>query len=589
MPTQIDTAPIATTPLGPSDYFWGVQGGAAKRIPSSAIPRVGDAISLTDFTSAGLAAAIIDAGNTARVLNCMGKTITLGSAGIKHVLAAGKSLRIRDLKIDMTATTATMSLGTGWSSIIGLGIVAESAAGVSLWSATYPRTTITAVPNRGDNSLIVADTSLFAPGVEALLHDTTRVWDADGTIQSEGVMVLSRSVASGPGTLVLRDILFSTYTTAATLRPWLAADVDISGLEIIGGGSGLSQDGFWTLGVRGVRLIGVSANGVESRGFSCVNGARLDASDVSIRNVSKTGLGYGIMANGTNQVALRDISGYDVRHTVANGRGASASQMTRQLSVNGVRVAGASDAAVNAHPGVYAAQITDVIHMAQRDGTTSGDAAILYMGTHLNATNIRTGQSRRHSIAILPYGHKDETTGAVISLSNIQSEPNGAAGAQYGVVFNDSQATGIFASTSPVASLAISNSSLVSRSGTAIFTGTNDIRSCTISGSRVASRTAADAGHGFLTQASGTGRVADVSAGQSTFESNGGGGYAAVFIGGRLGAVQTSALMGCRTRGAHQWGVRVTYGTVSHAALDATGFSTSATVADVGGTVTAIT
>ena len=537
-----------------------------------------------------LAAAIAVGLAQGRTIDGQGATITFGTSGIRQALADGQQLVLRAMRINMSAVTSVMSLATGWTGKIGLGFVAESSTGIDMWAASYPKTTLTVAPTRGAVSITVAELSTFAVGDEILIHDTTKVWDADGTICSEGATVIAKSAASGAGTLTLAGSLRSSYTTSGTVRRWVSADVDLDGVEIVGAGASGDQDGIWTWGTRSTQLRDCFAEGTENRGFVVCNSRNLQASDIRGSRIARNGLGYTLAVSGTDRVVATNISASNGRHAFASGRAPGGSQMQSFISVTNVVGDGMQDCLINAHPGVYSMVATDLQTCGAQNAGTNGDALVIFQGTHLVVANARSTLARRHGVVIESFGHLDEGRGHSYKMSNVSTEAGIVATAQYGFTFSDAPcvaANGFTgAANSPVDSIEFSGCDFVSRSGCLITNSVSLIREIKLAGGAYRSVGPAQHGHGFQTVVSGTGQIVRVSGGMCVFESNGAAGFAAAFLAGRSGALLSAHLTAVASRGSNQWGFRIDQGTLVHAPVDATGFTTSATVAGTGGTLT---
>lgn len=517
-------------------------------------------------------------------------SVTFGTTGIRQSILNGQRVLLQNLRLDITAVTAVMNLTSGWSSKIGLGFVAESSAGVDMWSASYPRTTLTAAVSRGAVALPVAELSTFSVGDEVLIHDTTRVWDADGTICSEGATVIAKSSTSGAGTLTLGGSLRSSYTTSATVRRWVAVDIEFDNVEVLGAGAGGDQDGIWVWGARSTQIRDCLATATENRGFIVCNGRMCDVESLRANRVARDGLGYALVVSGTDRVTVSGMNVSNGRHAFASGRGAGGSQMQSFITITNVVGDGMQDCLINAHPGVYSMMVNNIQTRGAINTGTSGDALILFHGTHLSASNARSTLARRHGVTIESFGHLDEARGHTYKFSNVATEAGLVANTQYGFVFSDAPciaANGFTgAASSPVDVIEFSACDFVSRTGCLISNGVSLIREVRLLGGAYRSVGPAQHGHGFQTVVTGTGQILRVSGGMSVFESNGGTGFAAVYLAGRSGALLSGHLTGAACRGVNQWGVRMDQGTLVHAPIDATGFTTSATVAGAGGVLT---
>ena len=540
--------------------------------------------------SAALASALAVAIPLGVAVDGQNTVITFGTTGIRQAISNGQRICLQNLRLDMTAVTAVMALATGWSSKIGLGLVAESSAGVDMWNASYPRTTLTAAPSRGAVSISVAELSTFSIGDEVLIHDTTKVWDADGTICSEGATVINRSAATGAGTLTLAGSLRSSYTTSATVRRWVAVDVEFDNVEVIGAGAGGDQDGIWVWGARSTQLRDCLATGTENRGFVVCNGRMCDAENIRGNRVARDGLGYTLAVSGTDRVTVSGMNVSNGRHAFASGRAPGGSQMQNFISISNVVGDGMQDCLINAHPGVYSMTVNNIQTRGAQNAGTNGDALIIFQGTHLSVSNARSTLARRHGVIIESFGHLDEARGHTYKFSNVGTEAGTVAVTQYGFTFSDAAciaANGFTgAANSPVDLIEFSACDFVSRSGCLITNSVSLIREIRLAGGAYRSVGPAQHGHGFQTVVSGTGQILRVSGGMPVFESNGGTGFAGAFLAGRSGALLSAHLTAAASRGANQWGFRIDQGTLVHAPVDATGFTTSATVAGTGGTLT---
>ena len=540
--------------------------------------------------SAALASALAVAIPLGVAVDGQNTVITFGTTGIRQAISNGQRICLQNLRLDMTAVTAVMALATGWSSKIGLGLVAESSAGVDMWNASYPRTTLTAAPSRGAVSISVAELSTLSIGDEVLIHDTTKVWDADGTICSEGATVINRSAATGAGTLTLAGSLRSSYTTSATVRRWVAVDVEFDNVEVIGAGAGGDQDGIWVWGARSTQLRDCLATGTENRGFVVCNGRMCDAENIRGNRVARDGLGYTLAVSGTDRVTVSGMNVSNGRHAFASGRAPGGSQMQNFISISNVVGDGMQDCLINAHPGVYSMTVNNIQTRGAQNAGTNGDALIIFQGTHLSVSNARSTLARRHGVIIESFGHLDEARGHTYKFSNVGTEAGTVAVTQYGFTFSDAAciaANGFTgAANSPVDLIEFSACDFVSRSGCLITNSVSLIREIRLAGGAYRSVGPAQHGHGFQTVVSGTGQILRVSGGMPVFESNGGTGFAGAFLAGRSGALLSAHLTAAASRGANQWGFRIDQGTLVHAPVDATGFTTSATVAGTGGTLT---
>jgi hypothetical protein len=540
--------------------------------------------------SAALASALGVAIPLGLAVDGQNASIAFGTTGVRQAVSNGQRVRLQNLRLDITAVTATMSLATGWSSKIGLGLVAESSAGVDMWNASYPKTTLTVAPSRGAVSISVAELSSFSVGDEILIHDTARVWDADGTICSEGATVIAKSAASGAGTLTLAGSLRSTYTTAATVRRWVAVDVEFDNVEVVGAGAGGDQDGIWVWGARSTQIRDCFANATENRGFVVCNGRMCDVENLRGSRIARDGLGYTLAVSGTDRVTVSGINVSNGRHAFASGRAPGGSQMQDFISIANVVGDGMQDCLINAHPGVYSMTVNNIQTRGAQNSGTNGDALIIFQGTHLAVSNARSTNARRHGVIIESFGHLDEGRGHSYKMSNITTEAGSVAIAQYGFTFSDAPcvaANGFTgAANSPVDTIEFSGCDFVSRSGCLITNSVSLIREVRLAGGAYRSVGPAQHGHGFQTVVSGTGQILRVSGGMNVFQSNGGTGFAGAFLAGRSGALLSAHLTAAASRGANQWGFRIDQGTLVHAPVDATGFTTSATVAGTGGTLT---
>jgi hypothetical protein len=260
------------------------------------------------------------------------------------------------------------------------------------------------------------------------------------------------------------------------------------------------------------------------------------------------------------------------------------------ISVTNVVGDGMQDCLINAHPGVYSMVATDLQTCGAQNAGTNGDALVIFQGTHLVVANARSTLARRHGVVIESFGHLDEGRGHSYKMSNVSTEAGIVATAQYGFTFSDAPcvaANGFTgAANSPVDSIEFSGCDFVSRSGCLITNSVSLIREIKLAGGAYRSVGPAQHGHGFQTVVSGTGQIVRVSGGMCVFESNGAAGFAAAFLAGRSGALLSAHLTAVASRGSNQWGFRIDQGTLVHAPVDATGFTTSATVAGTGGTLT---
>jgi hypothetical protein len=540
--------------------------------------------------SAALASALEVAIPLGVAVDGQNASITFGTTGVRQAILNGQRVILQNLRLDITAVTAIMSLATGWSSKIGLGLVAESSAGVDMWAVAYPKTTLTVAPTRGAVSISVAELSTFSVGDEILIHDTTKVWDADGTICSEGATVIAKSAASGAGTLTLAGSLRSTYTTTGTVRRWVAVDVEFDNVEVTGAGAGGDQDGIWVWGARSTQIRDCVANGTENRGFVVCNGRTCDVENLRGNRIARDGLGYTLAVSGTDRVTVSGMSVSNGRHAFTSGRAPGGAQMQDFISITNVVGDGMQDCLINAHPGVYSMTVSNLQTRGAQNAGTNGDALIIFQGTHLSVSNARSTLARRHGVIIESFGHLDEARGHTYKFSNVGTEAGVVAIAQYAFIFSDAAcvaANGFTgAANSPVDLIEFSACDFVSRSGCLITNSVSLIREVRLAGGAYRSVGPANHGHGFQTVVSGTGNILRVSGGMCVFESNGGAGFAAVFLAGRAGALLPAHLTAAASRGSNQWGFRIDQGELVHAPVDATGFTTSATVAGTGGTLT---
>lgn len=561
--------------------------------------RVSDTYFLRDFGPIGsgsdlstLTLAIASAKADGRRLDCHGRTLVMPATGLRVALSAGETLRLTDLRLDLSAIATSQALTSSWSSKFGAGFVAEQSTGVDMWNGSYNVTLLTAAASRGGVGLAVAELSSFTVGDEIIIRDATRVWDADGSICSEGATIIAKSAATGAGTLTLAGNLRSSYTTSATVRRWISANIDIDGVDLVGGGVGADQDGMWIWGMSGARLRNVAVAALENRGLVVANCRRAFVDNMTATRCAKNGLGYGIATNGSDRVQITNLDGSNCRHLFTSGKGPGGSTMQSMIEISNVSADGMQDAVVDAHPGVYAMTANNLLSRGAANAGTSGDGLILFQGTHLSASNARqVGPCRRHAIVVEQFGHLDETGGSRFQFSNCVTEASTQAVTNYGFIFNDAScvaANGFTGNTtSNTQTIELAACDMRSRSGTSILASTNTINDVRVMGGAHRSLGPAQNGHGFLAQASSAGSIQRVAAIGTTFESNGGAGFAAYFQQGRAAAQITGHVAGCASRGAQQWGFRVDEGTLTYAPLDAVGFTTSATVAGTGGTLTA--
>jgi hypothetical protein len=518
-------------------------------------------------------------------------TVTLTSSGIRKGLLSGQRLRIQNLKLDISAVAGVMGLAQGWSGKIALGIVGTAANGSDMWGATYPKSSLTVAATRGNVSIQVADLSVFTIGGDILLHDTTRIWDADGSICSEGATVIDKSAATGAGAITLGGCLRSSYTTAATVRPYVGADVELDNVELVGGGVGADQDGIWVWGIQSIEAHNLYAEAIENRPFSFVNNRFASIQSIRGERAARNGLGYLITTSGTDQVIVDGLRCSNCRHGFASGRAPGGSQMQSSISISNAIGDGMQDCLINAHPGVYSMLLVNCQTRGAINAGTNGDALVIFQGTHLQVSNARSGPARRHGVVIESFGHLDEGRGHTYRLSNVTTEAGTEAVAQYGFTFSDIPCvasngfTG--ATSSPVDFIDLSSCDFVSRSGCLVTVTKSLIRELRIGGGSCRSVGPAQFGHGIKTDVTGTGRVGRVISSGTTYQADGGGGYYGAYFAGRAGAPIKVDCSGAATRGSNTHGLVIENGTLTYSPLDAEGNISTAVFATTGGTLTA--
>ena len=535
--------------------------------------------------SAGLAVSI--AANLP--FDLCGGEVTLGTSGIITTLLEGEVARVRNGTINGAAVTASQVLGSGVTSIFVWGVVAKDGSDRDMWNASYAKATLTGSAARGATTLAVDDTSSLTPDSWIIIHDTTKVWDSDNSIQSEAHLVLSRSTTSGAGTITLAGILDHDYTTSATVRRWVAAELHTENIKVIGAGTSGTQDGITTLNL--LRRSG-TRDVIEDcyrRAFADYNALSAQFYNCLARNCYEDGFGYGFIANGSILQATTDCVGENARIVQTAGKGASSSQMTRLQRAIGLSGYALTENIIDAHPGVYEAQWSQLSAEFRTDVDVSGDA-VVFSGTHLSLDGLRLGQTQRSGVTVYRYGHLlPSNDGARIFIANVNVQPNASDLVQYGFFYDDSTA----GSNKQDKEVIIRDCDFTSNSGCVIKNRVCTVENLQISGSRLVSVSATNgvAGRGLTMDSLTAGGVANMRSLNNVYGAN----SSALTLDAALFARRTGASLavqsiGDRVVGEGRHGLVISYGVLKYFAneMPGSGYTGNAVQADTGGTLTAL-
>lgn len=554
-------------------------GGSASRSMES---RFADTLVPADWGAAGdgvtndrtaLGAALPYMFSRGEVLNGVGRRYSIGDTGLVVSLTAGKTARLRDCVIDVSALANNSTLAGGGAFKAGLVL-----QGGDMFDAGYAKTTLSAAATRGDDTISVTSAAGLVPGMAILLHEDA-LWISTYAAAKKSEAHKIKSISGSVLTLCAR--VEGTYSTAATVRAYPTADVILENVEFIGGGAGLAQIGLLIGFARNVSLDGVRTLGCESRGVGVWNCFGLEADRLRFDGSNQTGFGYGLTTGGTHAVNIGSVKGRDCRHVVANGGGLGGSYpLTRQLSIESIEAIGCTDGALNMHPGVARANVGSITATGQNDATTSGDGVIIN-GSNVQLGRVRLEGFRRHGLVFQPYGDGDGVRGTIQvgSLHAVGSGPTNT----YGLVFDDASAVGAF----DAGCLSIGHIESVTRNGVYIRTPQNSVDRLYIGGGRIVASAAGF--HGLKVESSANGAVRDIGIFGTHFECPATSGLFALYLQGNVTVpISRAAVVGCSSQGG-QYGMAAEYATVDYTAFRAAGFVTAATVAGTGATLNAIT